>query len=185
MKKLLAAFALLTVAAGAVYAGDPSVGLKVDHPKITVNKTVEGKSTDGKIVEKKKSTAAYKGKISCTPPKGATFNVTLEAYYITRELEKGAKDEVEKQVEIGKYEFGGENASTQTIEFSSPEIEETETKTIQSYGRNRKIDKVKEGKRYMGVLLRVLSPENKVIKVISEPSNPAWIKAGKKESVEF
>ena len=196
MKKMffrMAAAAAMAVMCGAANADLPiSVGLNISHPKETVSKTGDDKSKNNKndyygssSTEVRNSVFEYTGKVSCNPPKDKTATVTLEAYFITREIgTKGAKDVLGERMEISTYEFGGENPKQYKFELKSPSFSQTTVTEKTGYGRNAKTNKQKTGTRLMGVILRAMV-DGKPVKVISEPSNSQWIAAGKKESIEL
>ena len=192
----MAAIASTAIFLSANSATAASVNLSVSRPKENVTKSGDGKFKSGNrrgtstATEIKKSIFEYAGKASCNPPKDTTVSVTVEAYFITRSLAKGSKDEISERKEIAKFEFGGENPSQQTFSLLSPPIEQTTVTTRKSSGRRRhgggssSLDKDKSGTRLMGVIIRALV-DGKPVKVISEPSNMRWIAAGKKDTVEL
>ncbi len=171
-----------------------SVSLKVERPDASNSKS----KTDGKKtrrarteIETKRTNYDYEGKVGCTPHGDETVAITVEAYFITREIgAKGAKDEISGRIEIGKYEFRKDLPATQKFSFSSPTIVQT-TETTKTFQRRRRrggggggTHSTKSGTRLMGVIVRALH-DGKPVKVVCEPSNSKWTAAGKKQKVEL
>jgi hypothetical protein len=167
----------------------PTVGLRVEKPKMTITKPDAAKPQNdyGPSQETKTTTFEFTGKVSCTPPKDQTFTVTLEAYFITCAIgAKGARDELGERKEVGQFTFGGGAPNSQEFKFSSPQIVETTTVTRSGAGRfARVIDKTRTGTRHKGVIIRALDSDKKVLKVVTEPSNMVWQKAAKKDVVSL
>lgn len=193
MNKFLLATVVIAAAFATVFADAPvSVSINLSHAKENATKSGDDKnkqssnmSYGGKSTEVKNSVYEYEGRISCVLQKDKPATVTLEAYFVTRDLgTKGAKDEVSDRMEIGTFEFGGENPKQHKFTLTSPAITQTTETTVHGGWRSRSVNKEKTGKRLMGVIVRAVS-EGKTYKVISEPSNMKWIAAGKKETVEL
>ena len=175
-----------------------SVNLNISRPTESVSKTGEDhpkhlKHGTGTATEVKTTTFEYSGKVGCNLPKDKTATVTLEAYFITREIgKKGAHDELSRRQEIDKYEFGGENPNQYKFSLTSPSIAQTTVTTVkQSRNRGRRrggggssMKKDKTGTRLMGVIVRAMV-DGKPVKVISEPNNSKWIAAGKNDVISL
>ena len=191
MKKLSMLAVVAASAFGMAFADAPiSVGLKIDHPKAEITKTDDGKDNNSNsrgthvTTEVKKSVFHYPCKVSCNPPKDKTVTVKVEAYFITRSLEKGAKDELGDRIDVETFEFGGENPKQYKFDLASPAIEQTTVTKKTVSRRNIRTQDEKSGKRLMGVIVRAVV-DGKPVKVVSEPSNMRWIAAGKKDTVEL
>ena len=188
MKKVLLFAIVAALAFGMNLYAATSVTIKLDRPKVDVSK-MGGKDrpkSGRPSVETKNSTSNYEGKISCSGlAKGETATITLEAYFITRTLGRSKNyDVVEKREEVGKFTFGGEeDKPTQEFAFSSPQVTETETSELKGGRRNRHVVKSKSGKKLLGVIVRAIGPDKKILKVVTEPNNPAWIKLAKEPVV--
>lgn len=193
MNKFLLASMAIAAAFTTAFADAPvSVSINMSHAKEVATKSGDDKHKQqsnmdhgGKFTEVKNSVYEYEGRVSCVLQKDKTATVALEAYFITRDLgTKGAKDEILGRVDIGSFDFGGENPNHHKFTLTSPSITQTTETTVRGGRRSRSVNKEKTGKRLMGVIVRAVS-EGKTYKVISEPSNMKWVAAGKKETVEL
>ena len=160
---------------------DYPLSMSIDRPKkeeVCVqdnNRSFRGYSYN-RDVEVKSSTYSYKGKLSCTVPRDEKAEIAVEAYFVVRDIAKGAKDRIDGSVEVGRFAFGDDNPPTRVIEFTSPTIDET--KVRRSYGSVNQSDSA--GSRYVGVIVRALQ-NGKVRKVVTIPSNSKWVKAAGKD----
>lgn len=160
-----------------------SVSIRLDRPKVDVSKA-GGKDHPKRgrpSVENKTSTSEYSGKISCSGlGKDETQTIILEAYYITRSLSKNKNfDVIEKREVVDKFTFGGDNPPTQSFTLKSPPVTETETSELKGRRRNRTVVKTKSGQKYVGVVVRAVSSDKSILKVVTEPNNPNWTKRAK------
>jgi hypothetical protein len=135
-------------------------------------------------VEVKSSTYQYTGKISCTTSSRESTEVVLEAYFVVRDIAKGAKDRIDGSKLIGTFEFGGKHPKTQPIQFITPTYEETKVRKSYSGYYSGKSESERTGTRFMGVIVRALE-NGEVRKVVSMPSSQDWDKIGKKPTVTF
>ncbi len=159
-----------------------SVRLSIDRPTREESTEQDDERTYhgffyNRDVEMKSSTYFYKGKLSCNVPRGESTEVSVEAYFIVRDIMKGSKDRIDGSIEVGRYEFDGDDPETKALEFRSPAI--SETKVRRSYSGSSKKDST--GSRYVGVVVRAIQ-NGRVAKVVTIPSNGKWAKlASKKE----
>ena len=108
----------------------------------------------------------------------------MACYYVVRDIAKGAKDRIGGNKVIGTFEFGGKNAKTQPIQFTTPTFEETKTRKSHSGYYAGRSESERSGTRFMGVIVRALE-NGEVRKVVSMPSSQDWDKIGKKPTVTF
>ena len=118
----------------------------------------------------KKRSFRYVGEIAYGVGKGSCATISLEAFFVTRDDSKGAKDHLAGRQALGDFQFGDGNRRLQTFEFESPRFNE------EYFTRS------KTGTHYQGVIIRAIE-DGKVRKVISMPYNGAWIKAAQSSAV--
>ena len=187
-RKLLVATAL--VGCGSLsFAKTYPVSITLNTPEtITQTERDDDRSYSGysyRTDVKVKTTAhRYKGRLSCSVPKKESATITLEAYFVVRDIGRGAKDRVDGSTMIGSFEFGGTNPRTQLFEFDTPVLEEQKTRDSYNGYYRSETRSESSGTRHIGVIVRALE-DDKVVKVYSYPSSQAWDAAGKKEIVTF
>ncbi len=162
------------------------ISMSIDRPKkVETTRQADDRSFRGvfynRDVEIKSCTYTYKGKLSCNVPKDEKAEIDVEAYFVVRDIARGARDRIDGSITVGRYEFGGTNPQSQAIEFKSPAVDEIKTRTSLS-GSGNKSDS--SGSRYIGVIVRAMV-NDKVRKVIAIPSNQKWVKIGSQEVVAF
>lgn len=135
-------------------------------------------------VEVKSSTYQYSGKLSCSASPREETEIVLEAYFVVRDISKGAKDRIAGNTVIGTFQFGGKNPKTQPIQFITPTYEETKVRKSYSGYYAGRSESERSGVRFRGVILRALE-NGDVRKVVSMPSSQDWDKIGKKQIVTF
>lgn len=126
------------------------------------------------------SISSYSGSVRCKA-KGGSATITVEAYFITRNLSDNSKEVIKEVRTVGNYIFDESNVNSQKFEFSSPEVIEASTR-IREWNAGYKTRTQRRGEQYMGVIVRVLV-DGRVEKVRSIPNNARWNAAGKKAVV--
>ena len=168
---------------------DHTIGLTVGRPKKLERKEQDEDDSYkyewfSRDVELKSSIYQYSGKISCQVPKNEKTEVTVEAYFVVRDIGKGAKDRVNWKKTLGKFEFGENLPASQPLAFESPAVGEVKVRRAYQGFRSGASKSERSGVRYQGVVVRALE-NGKVAKVISIPSNRSWEQLAKADRVEI
>ena len=165
MKTSLIMLAIASSATFCTLAAPSAVSLAVNPAKVSSR-------SDGELAIIKTST--YSGRVGCIVPKDETAIITVEAFFIEKEI-NGNQITLAGDKTVGSFEFSGDGKPhSQKFSFDAPSVTQFKSVAKSQSSYTSKIG----GTQHIGVIVRA-KVGDKIVKVTSQPNNAKWNKAAK------